>query len=317
MAQPADLRLLRTLVAVAREGSVQGAAVALGYSSSAVSRHISDLEKQVNVELSSHQPGIALTLTTVGKHIAAEAINLLAAADDFQRAIQEVSDSIADHRIGAFASAASKVLPQALEQLASEPDANVAFSIREIDPDEGMRALRAAEIDTLIAYHYPSDDPPPYGDSLTVRHIASEPLLLCYSPRIPGMGIDPNFDLVRCQEHPWVSGHPGRPDRQILGQWARRNGIRARVQHETNSHSTALALIATGLAVGLLPASVVHNWNDPQHPIATITPPPGDAYRDVRLIHRLKYESPVASHLATTLIQLYAEFTTSREEGKE
>jgi DNA-binding transcriptional LysR family regulator len=55
----------------------------------------------------------------------------------------------------------------------------------------------------------------------------------------------------------WVAGFRRDVDRQLLVRWAGEVGFHPRVSHETRDCHTAVELIVSGVAVGLLPASVV------------------------------------------------------------
>ncbi|MER7538761.1 LysR family transcriptional regulator [Streptomyces sp. NPDC097704] len=72
-----DPRLLRTLLAVMRHGSMSAAAAALGYVPSAVSQHIARLEQQVGTELLSRRPGGGVTPTAAGRALADSAARVL------------------------------------------------------------------------------------------------------------------------------------------------------------------------------------------------------------------------------------------------
>ena len=308
MATEVNLRLLRTLLAVVEKGSVNAAACALGFVPSAVSQQIARLEHQVGAELFSRRPGGALAVTMAGRRIAAAAEEVLGAAAEFQHAVETIAEGrTLAYPIGAFPSVGSEVLPLALSQLKAE-HGDITVALNEMDPDEGVRALRGGVIDSLIAYRYFPDDAPSY-EGLVVEHIYREPLLLCCSP-LTASGEQQSTGLAHCQSQPWVSGHPGRPDRRILDWWTRHIGIVARVQHETDDHSTALSLIASGLAVGLLPASIVYGWNDARRPIAVVVnvPMEDSAYRDVLLVHRPRYTSPIPKKLTAFLTDLFARY---------
>ncbi|MBP2331037.1 DNA-binding transcriptional LysR family regulator [Kibdelosporangium banguiense] len=73
-----DLHLLRTFVAVARQGSFSHAAAELGYTQSAVSQHIAALESDLGATLLSRRP---VAPTTVGERLLEHAGPLLLRLD--------------------------------------------------------------------------------------------------------------------------------------------------------------------------------------------------------------------------------------------
>ncbi|MFF5284788.1 LysR family transcriptional regulator [Streptomyces sp. 62] len=291
-----DPRLLRTLLSVMRHGSMSAAAAALGYVPSAVSQHIARLEQQVGTELLSRRPGGGVTPTAAGRALADSAARVLAATADFQRLADGIARAGAPElSIGVYATAAGRLLPTALAELRrTHPD--VALHVTETEPVHGLRGLRTGEIDLLLAYRYLPEDPPGAAD-LQIRALGREPLWLMAAH---GTGI---AALDDCRTSDWAAGHPGTPDRRLLQRWAHRTGIAPAVRYETDDYHTALALIAQGLAVGLVPASVVRGWHDPDRPLARVEdlPAAGRPEREVLAVTRPRASHPVVDDLADLL----------------
>ncbi|MGY5124206.1 LysR family transcriptional regulator [Streptomyces nigrescens] len=291
-----DPRLLKTLLAVVREGSMSGAAAALGYVPSAVSQHIARLERQVGMELLSRRPGGGVTPTAAGRALADAAAPVLAATADFQRVADDIAGAGAPElRIGVYATAAGRLLPTALAELrGAHPQ--VALYMTETEPVQGLRALRTGEIDLLLAYRYLPEDPPA-ADDLHVRGLGREPLWL-----MAAQGIGP-ATLDGCLEAHWAAGHPGTPDRRLQQRWAHRVGLHPSVRYETDDYHTALALIAQNLAVGLVPASVVTGWHDPARPLTRIghLPQAQLLEREVLTVTRPRSRHPLVDDLTDRL----------------
>jgi DNA-binding transcriptional LysR family regulator len=76
-----ELRHLRCLVAIVDSGTFTDAAIDLGISQAAVSRNLIALERILGVRL-MHRTSRAITMTTAGVHVLAQARQVLAAADD-------------------------------------------------------------------------------------------------------------------------------------------------------------------------------------------------------------------------------------------
>jgi DNA-binding transcriptional LysR family regulator len=281
-----DPKLLRTLLAVIRQGEMSTAAAALGYVPSAVSQHIARLEQQVGTELFSRRPGGGVTPTAAGRALADAAAHVLAATADFQRLAEDIAQSGAPKvSVGVYATAAGRLLPTALAKLRrAHPD--VVLHVTETEPVHGLRGLRTGEIDLLLAYRYLPEDPPS-ADDLQIRRLGREPLWLMAAQ---SSGIT---TLDECREADWAAGHAGTPDRRLLQRWTHRTGLNPAVRYETDDYHTALALIAQGLAVGLVPASVVGGWHDPARPLTSVDDLPA-AHRPEREV--LAVTRPRASH---------------------
>ncbi|MFF0559641.1 LysR family transcriptional regulator [Streptomyces sp. NPDC004266] len=291
-----DPRLLRTLLEVMRHGSMSTAAAALGYVPSAVSQHIARLERQVGTELLSRRPGGGVTPTAGGRALADAAARVLAATADFQRLADGIARSGAPElSIGVYATAAGRLLPTALATLRrAHPD--VVLHVTETEPVDGLRGLRAGEIDLLLAYRYLPEDPPGAAD-LRIRGLGREPLWLMAARGTGAVTLDD------CREADWVAGHMGTADRRLLRRWAHRTGLDPAVRYETDDYHTALALIAQGLAVGLVPASVVCGWHDPARPLARVEglPSAERPEREVLAVTRPRASHPVVDDLADLL----------------
>src|SRR5579885_2834093 len=89
-----SLRALQYFLEAARSKSVSAAAKALNISPASVSVAISDLEKDLDLQLFVRQPARGMKLTPAGEVIVAEARSLLAHADEFQLRAGALGDSL-------------------------------------------------------------------------------------------------------------------------------------------------------------------------------------------------------------------------------
>lgn len=89
-----SLRALQYFLEAARNKSVSAAAKVLNISPASVSVAISDLEKDLDLQLFIRQPARGMKLTPVGEVIVAEARSLLAHADEFQLRAGALGDSL-------------------------------------------------------------------------------------------------------------------------------------------------------------------------------------------------------------------------------
>src|SRR6266516_3551246 len=115
-----DVTRLRVLVAVARTGSVTGAARELHYSQPSVSHHLARLEAATGATL-------------------------------VQRAGRGV-------RLAAFPSALGTFVPQAAARLAGEHP-GLELRLVETEPPEAMRMLRAGDVDAAVVFRYDDSAP--------------------------------------------------------------------------------------------------------------------------------------------------------------
>ncbi|MFK4805056.1 LysR family transcriptional regulator [Microbacterium sp. ZW CA_36] len=86
----ADLRILRTLIAVVDSGSIIAASRVRGYSAAAVSRQMGGLQSRLGVQLFTPE-GRSIALSTAAIELAARARDVVAAADAFESYSESIS----------------------------------------------------------------------------------------------------------------------------------------------------------------------------------------------------------------------------------
>ncbi|MFF3166728.1 LysR family transcriptional regulator [Streptomyces sp. NPDC003273] len=293
-----DLKLLATFLAVVRRGSMAEAAAELGYVPSAVSQHIAVLERGMGVELITRRPGSRLILTAAGRSLAGAAETLFDATARFQDAAHAIANrEIAELRVGTYPSAMTYLLPQVLSTLrARRPGPRIRLVV--VETDEGVPRVKSGDIDLLVAYRYLPEDPPAPSDALTTTLLGREPLMLV-------AGTEPGrrnpVELAECLEREWVSGHARNPDRRLLHRWAGELGIAPQVTLETDDLHSMLAMIRAGLAVGLIPATLLGAGHDAG--VEEVVMPPGVAplHREILAVSRPGDRPPLLDELVTLL----------------
>ncbi len=106
--------LVRCFLQVARSGSLSAAAKALAVSQPTVSRNIQAIERQTKLQLFQRTPQ-GLTLTKAGEKLVAAALDMDVAADQFQRHVSGLSETLSgDIRISANEVVGTYLLPAAL-----------------------------------------------------------------------------------------------------------------------------------------------------------------------------------------------------------
>ncbi|QFQ94970.1 LysR family transcriptional regulator [Streptomyces phaeolivaceus] len=296
-----DLKLLATFLAVVRRGSMAEAAAELGYVPSAVSQHIAALERDLGVELIVRRPGSRLILTAAGRSLAGAAETLFDATARFQDAAHAIAGrEVAELRVGIYPSAMTYLLPRVLAMLrARRPGPRIRLVV--VETDGGVPRVRSGDLDLLVAYRYLPEDPPAASEALTITVLGREPLVLV-------AGADPPrrrpVGLAECLEQEWVSGHAHNPDRRLLRRWAGELGIAPRVTLETEDLHSMLAMIRAGLAVGLIPATLL-GGDGAGHDagVDRVVLPPGVAplHREILAVSRPGARPPVIDELVTLL----------------
>jgi DNA-binding transcriptional LysR family regulator len=243
-----DLTRLRVLVAVAREGSVTGAADALHYSQPSVSHHLARLESELGVPL-VQRAGRGIKLTDAGRL-------LVARAEEILGQVESARAEVAAHaglrtgrvRLAAFPSALATLVPAAAARLAAEhPDIELALT--EAEPPEALTALRNADVDIALVFEH---DDAPQNDR---RHITLTPLLDEPLYAITPVARDwpgPRTDLATYAGERWIAGcHRCRTHLLAACEKA---GFIPEIAFETDDYVAVQALVAAGLGVSTLPS---------------------------------------------------------------
>jgi DNA-binding transcriptional LysR family regulator len=254
-----DLKRLLALRAVARLGSFSAAAVELSLTQSAVSQQVSSLEQQLGLTLLDRGPPIVLTpagelLVEHGGH----ALDHLAAAEAELQAFSGLPTGRL--RLGAFASAASGLLPEALRRFREiQPDLQI--SLRQLEPQASLEALRRGEIDVAITFRYsiaPAHEPalalrewPLFDEDLFVALPAAHPRAGCESVWLDELAGDA-----------WIEAADAGIPLGLLAGSSSATGFRPRVLYEGDDFGAVLGLVSAESAVALVPDLAVKDVPD-------------------------------------------------------
>jgi molybdate transport repressor ModE-like protein len=244
-----DAGRVRVLVEVAHAGSIAAAAARMGFTPSALSQQLAKLEREVGTALIERgRAGTRLTgpgrvLLEHGERVLGE---LRAAEQAVRAAAGAQPQRIA---VGAFSTAARTLLPRALAAL-KEGRPGVRISLVDIEPPDGYGLVAARELDLLVTHRYPGVALPAVR-GLRRRLLRRDPLRLVL-PRGHRLATAPEITLADLADEDWVSGAPGVPNRVCLESLGR-----VHVAYETRDYEVTLALVAAGLGVSLVPASLL------------------------------------------------------------
>jgi DNA-binding transcriptional LysR family regulator len=245
-----ELRHLRYFVAVAEELHFGRAAVRLRMAQPPLSQQIRALERELDVVLLNRTTR-RVALTVAG---AAFLLQVRRVLEQTEQAVQAARRSsrgeIGRLAVGFVPSADLDILPRALRLWRKRfPDAEV--ELHALLPEQQIEALRHGQIQLGIL-RLPVED-----RSLVVKRIQREPLMAALPVRHP-LARRPRVRIADLKADPLIlfprRTAPSHYD--WLLSTCRRAGFTPRVLHETESLQTNVGLIAAGLGVSLLPASI-------------------------------------------------------------
>jgi DNA-binding transcriptional LysR family regulator len=292
-----DLRHLRTLHAIAEEGTFGRAARRLGYTQSSVSQQVAALERSVRGPVFDRPGGPrAARLTPLGELVLLRGLELLRGADDLTDAVERFHLGDGRIDIGTFQSVSSVILPSLVSRLRDErPDCEVRLS--EGEPENP----RIGHLD-LLFYDGPVDD-----DVESVKLLDDPYVVLAR----PGDFPDGPVPLEALDERPMVAW-PATCDQPALERALRRAGARPRIVFRSASNETLLAMVGVGLGCAVLPRLAVADvQDDPHFRIHPLDPAPS------RGIYLHRPASRSSSALAMRAIELAHEIADELRRREE
>lgn len=238
---------LRAFLEVARHGSFTGAARALGWTQSAVSRQIATLEGALGGAPLFDRLPRGVRLTEAGRvlvpHAEAVADSLLGAVRELG-ALREATGGRL--RFGAFATADAALVPLALGAFRARHP-GVLVSREEGFTPGLLDRLSAGHLDLAVV----STTGRAPLETFELRHLLDECLYVAVPAGHPLAGSGP-VRLGRLADDDWISGS-SRPEGTLLDA-ALRQGFRPRVAHVVGEWTAKQGYVAAGLGVALVPA---------------------------------------------------------------
>ncbi|MBW8802569.1 MAG: LysR family transcriptional regulator [Catenulisporales bacterium] len=249
MAPMIDVRQLRTLRALADHGTVVAAAEALYLTPSAVSQQLAVLSKSTGCELLERR-GRNVVLTEAARVLVAHADAVFAQLERAQSDLRAMSPAPIAVRIGGFPTAVMAVVAPAMKALREEHP-EWGFEIADTESEQSVARLIEGSLDVAVVMAAPNR--PLLGDP----RIKVLPLLEeVYQAALPadhpfaGAGRVSLTDLV---EDPFVLAAEGLSCHDQVTAICADAGFQPRGRHRATDFSAALALIANGFGVTLLP----------------------------------------------------------------
>ena len=281
-----DVTRLRVLVAVARHGSVTGAAHALNYAQPSVSHHLSRLEAETGTKL-VQRAGRGIRLTDAGRLLAERATEVIGRLDAAENELAVFNGLRAGRlRLAAFPSALGTIVPSAAA-IMHEQHPTVDLRLTEAEPPEAVRMLRAGYVDVALIFRHETDDGGPRRDATPADDLVDDPagadrddlreqVLLSEAvylimPDTAVSGGEPPLaeavtelwpaDLARLSSQRWIAGCD-RCRSHLLRQCATA-GFTPRIAFTTDDFVAAQALVTAGLGVTLLPGLALRAARNP------------------------------------------------------
>lgn len=276
-----DARELRVVKAIADEGSITGAALALGYSQPAVSQQLKRLEQRLGVAL-VERVGRSVRLTDAGRILARHAPAVTTALDAAAGELAELRGLRAARvRLVGFPSASPTIVPRLLADLAQRHP-GISLTYVEAEPPEAVEAVREDRTDIALTFSYPGDRDDPHGSSargLAVQTVGADELLAVLPAEHPAATAE-IIDVATLADDDWIAGCPR--CRGHLLELCGRAGFAPRIAFETDNFVAVEGLVAQGIGVATLPRMAVESF--PQLPGVAVVPLPAGEQRRIHTV---------------------------------
>jgi len=307
-----DATRLRVLVAVARYGSVTGAAQALNYAQPSISHHIARLEAETGAKL-MERAGRGVKLTEAGQLLADRAEEIIGRLDAAEAELATHVGLRQDRvRLAAFGSALSTLVATASAELHAD-HADAGIQLVQAEPVDALRMLRAGEVDVALVYKFLRDgtefespaaeakpasaDTQPDG-----QPVLDEPMFLITSAPNPDSAEGPAprggeaaaraAILAAHAGERWIAA--GEHCDDLLLDLCRDAGFSPDVALRTADFVAAQSLVAAGLGVTIMPGLALRAA---RHPGIEATPLPGACRRILAVTYHGAPDSPAARRL--------------------
>lgn len=244
-----DPRRLLVLLAIARTGGVLAAADELGITASAVSQQLNKLEDAI---------GHALVVrTNKGSVLTPAGLAMAEAGEEIERALNVARARIEGGakvagvvRIGGFASfIRTAVIPRLPEWRSQYPQLQIR--IVEDDFPALMRLLRQRQLDAVVVeLDSTTAEQRSLSAGMTEEPLLDEPWKLVVPPG--ALLSTENIDLARLPL-PWLGVESSAANASVLGRLRESTGARLETVHQYEDTLTALALVAAGEGIAIVP----------------------------------------------------------------
>ncbi|GAA4686489.1 DNA-binding transcriptional regulator, LysR family [Promicromonospora umidemergens] len=241
-----DVHRLRVFRSVVASGSIGAAAANLGYTPSAVSQHVSALQRETGLKLLARH-GRGVRPTAAGHALAAQ-------ADGVLERLGEAESMVADLRAGRtgslsvayFASVGSAWLPDVVRAVTTQfPGVRLGLELAEHIPD---KTEDRADLQVCVAQAGFEA-----GSGFTAHHLIDDPYVAVL-PRSHRFADRDEIELAELADESWV-------DNDFARGWCRRNlleactaaGFSPTFHVEAHDYATAVAFVEAGIGMTVLP----------------------------------------------------------------
>ncbi len=295
------LRIFRSVVA---SGSIQAAARHLGFTPSAVSQQVATLQKETGLVL-LERSGRGIVPTAAGRTLVAESDEVIESLSRLDTVVTDLRERRTGRlTVGYFASAGAAWMPQVAKTLTDEfPELVLELVLSEVP---GGTASLNLDIDLVNGFQQDEHEPPA---GYHRRHLKDDPFVALVDSGHPFAHRE-SMPLAELSGEEWVDNElADRPGRRILMEACSAAGFTPRFVAQAQDHYTAMAFVAAGVGISVLPELAALEAPRDVRAIRLSDPEP------VRRISLLVKESLAGNPVAERAVQLLTQYTPQKIES--
>ncbi|WP_422378440.1 LysR family transcriptional regulator [Roseibium sp.] len=245
-----NLHHLRLFRAVARDGTLTGAARSLNLSQSALSAQIKTLETSLGNDLFERR-GRGLVLTEAGRIALDHAEAIFRTADDLTATLKHTGTTRRALRVGSLATLSRNFQIGFLEPLIGRPDVEVV--LRSGSQGELLRALEALSLDIVLTNLVPARDA---SSRYLIHNLSEQPVSLVGLPN-PDLQAKGVADLLG--NEPLILPTPETALRASFDGLVESLGLVLKIAAEADDMAMLRLLARTGAGLAVIPPIVVRD----------------------------------------------------------
>lgn len=242
---------LKVLRVFARCGTINATAELMGYSPSAVSAQLRELQRVLGMQLLT-KDGRGVRLTATGRFLVTGSDTLMTEWERLRAAALEAGDQVQSHfGLGGFSTAAAQLLaPLAATLRSARPLLEV--QVLEANPARCFDLLVAERIDVAVIVAMQSDTYVEDDPRFEQTTLLNDPLDVILPSSHP-LATRTTVTLEELATEPWITESSGSTYHSLFTAAFTAIGVTPRIAHEAVEWDTQIAFVGAGLGVGLLP----------------------------------------------------------------
>jgi DNA-binding transcriptional LysR family regulator len=249
-----DVKRLRIFREVAERGSFSAAADAMYLTQSAISQQVAALERETGAKLIQRNRN-GLKLTDAGLSLVSHADAVIARLEEAERELADIAGLRGGRlRVVSFPTAGATLAARAVGQFCKRHP-QVELVLTEAEPEVALPALRRGDYDLALVYDF-EYVPLPDDRDLELEALLEERMQVAL-PKGHPLAAREEIGLEQLSEETWICGGSPCSCGENVKRTCRVAGFEPRVGFESDDYQVHMALVAGGLAVSMMPDTLL------------------------------------------------------------